>query len=63
MFSTDPNLEDKEYTMTSRVDGIDEDGVSSRINFGDLGGFAGQVICTLAEIIFYVINNTTFCML
>ena len=51
MFSTDPNLEDKEYQMTSRVDGIDEDGVSSRINFGDLGGFAGQVICTLADII------------
>ena len=52
MFSTDPNLEDEEYEMSSRIDGIDEDVVSSRINFGDLGGFAGQVICTLANIIF-----------
>ncbi len=45
MFSADPNLEDEEYEMGSRIDGIDEDVVSSRINFGDLGGFAGQVIC------------------
>ena len=52
MYSTDPNLEDEEYEMSSRIDGIDEDVVSSRINFGDLGGFAGQVICTLANIMF-----------
>ena len=45
MFSKDPNLEEEEYQMGSRIDGIDEDVVSSRINFGDLGGFAGQVIC------------------
>ena len=45
MFSTGPNLEDEEYEMSSRIDGIGEDVVSSRINFGDLGGFAGQVIC------------------
>ena len=52
MFSTDPNLEDGEYEISSKVDGMEEDGVSSRINFGNLGGFAGQVICTLANNIF-----------
>ena len=49
MFSTDSNLEDEEYGISSKIDGIDDDGISPRINFGDLGGFAGQVICSLAN--------------
>ena len=51
MFGADAKLENQEDEILLQTENINEDGVSSRINFGNLGGFAGQVTCEVAKYI------------
>ena len=51
MFGADAKLNNQEDEILSQTENINEDGVSSRINFGNLGGFAGQVTYEVAEYI------------
>ena len=57
MFGADVKLENQEDDILLETENINEEGVSSRINFGNLGGFAGQVICNAAK---YILGHNNF---
>ena len=57
MFGADAKLENQEDEILLQTENINEDGVSSRINFGNLGGFAGQVTCEAAK---YIVGHNNW---